>query len=181
MTYRNIIHVLFAFGLFNICISCANSNDGKLRDYYTSNTQLHQELSDSLMSFCKKYNTDVKLEKTQYAERSVIFRIHFHDSAELLPVYFDTSFVRHDYKPHRTGNFIIPKTVIEKFKRSIYFGIGSDSTYTFFAYEWDKPKNLIGTSGDSQYGIFVSTDSVKLDNPKKRLSKNTCIGSYGVF
>jgi len=181
MTYKNIIPHLFAFSLLTACISCGNSNDGKLRTYYASNTQLHQEISDSLMSFCKKYNTDVRLRKTEYTEKSVIFEIHFHDSAELLPVYFDTSFIRHDYKPFRTSNFIIPQTVIEKFKRSIYFGVGSDSTYTFFAYEWDKPKNLIGTSGDSQYGILVLTDTVKLDSSVKRLSRNACIASYGVF
>ena len=181
MTYRNIIKQLLTISILSFCILSCDNKDNKLRIYYESNSKLHQELSDSLMNFCKIYNTDVRLHKINDPEKNISFEIHFHDSAELLPVYFDSSFIRHDSKPSRTVSFIIPVTLIEKFKSSIYFGVGSDSTYTFFAYEWDKPKNWIGTSGDSQYGILVLKDTDKLIEADKRISKNACITSYGVF
>ena len=150
MTYKNIIKQLLIIGILSFSISSCNTKEDELSIYYENNSKLHEELSDSLMNFCKTNNTDVKLQKTNYPEKNIIFEIHFHDSAEFLPVYFDTSFIRHDDNPSRTGKFIIPVTLIKKFKSSIYFGVGSDSTYTFFACEWEKPKNWIGTSGDSQ-------------------------------
>jgi hypothetical protein len=164
-----------------IFICGCHSKDKILKNYYHDNSKLHQELSDSLMSFSKIYRTDVILRKSNLPQHSISFEIHFHDSAELIPVYFDTAFVRQDYKPSRTGTFIIPKTLIEQFKNSIYIGIGSDSTYTFFAYQRDEPKNLIGTSGDSQYGILVLKDTVDINKRGKKISKNACVSHYSIF
>jgi len=166
---------------FLFFFSSCNQLDNKLKNYYQNNTKFHQELSDSLMNFSKKYGTDVVLRKTNYPDKAISFEIHFHDKAEFLPVYFDTAFNRHDYEPTRTVNYIIQKTLIENFKRSIYIGIGSDSTYTFFAYQWDKPKYLIGTSGDSQYGIIILKDTVEINKRGKKISENACISHYRIF
>lgn len=181
MTNRNTTIQFLTTCIFALCISSCNSKDKKLINYYQRNAELHQELSDSLMNFSKIYKTDVVLKKNNLPEHNISFEIHFHDSAESIPVYFDSAFIRHDLKPTRTGNFIIPKTLIEKFKSSIYIGIGSDSTYTFFAYQWDKPKYLIGTSGDSQYGILVLKDTVEINKRGKKISENACISHYGIF
>ena len=120
------------------------------------------------------------LKKTQFAEHHVRLDIMYPNSAEWLPIFFDTSYTRHDYE-QRTSELVIPKGLIENFDKSIYFGIGSDSTYTFFAYEWNKPKNWVGTSGDSQYGILILKDNIELKKGVKTISRNTYITSYGIF
>lgn len=180
MSNPNIYTRFFPFIFILTFIIGCNSKDSKLKSYYNDNIKLHQELSDSLMTFSKAYRREVTLKKTQFADQHIRLDIKFSDSAEWIPIFFDTNYNRHDYKP-RTSEFVIPKGLIENFDRSIYFGIGSDSTYTFFAYEWDKPKYLTGTSGDSQYGILVIKDTVKLLKAGKRISRNACITSYGVF
>jgi len=160
-------------------IGC-NSKDKKLETYYANNTKLHQELSDSLMNFSKKYKREITLKKTRFADQRIRLDISFPERAERLPIFFDSSFRRHDYN-EKTNEFVVPKGLIENFDKTIYFGIGSDSNYTFFAYQWDKPKNLIGTSGDSQYGILILKDTVELNKRDKRISRNACITSYVVF
>jgi hypothetical protein len=157
-----------------------NSKDKKLESYYANNTKLHEELSDGLMNFSKKYKREITLKKTKFADQYIRLDIAFPDSAEWLPIFFDSSYNRHDHN-EKTNEFVVPKGLIEAFDNTIYFGIGSDSSYTFFAYEWDKPKNLIGTSGDSQYGILILKDTAELSKHDKRISKNACITSYGIF
>jgi len=179
MTNRSIINQ-FAVIYFIIFLTSCNLKDNKLKNYYENNINLHQELSDSLMNFSKTYKTDVVLQKINYPEKAIRFEIHFHDRAEFLPVFFDTALNRRDYDFTRTGNYIIPKTLIEKFNRSIYIGIGSDSTYTFFAYQWDT-KYMIGTHGDLQYGILVLKDTAEITKRDKKISKNACISHYGIF
>ena len=154
--------------------------DKVLEKYYHDNIRLHQELADSLMYFSKTYKTDVVLEKKNFPDKGISFSIHFHESAELLGVYFDSALNRHDYKPARTGNFIIPKTLIEKFKNSIYFAIGSDSVYTFFAKEWYTPIG-IGTQADSQYGILISKDTTQTNNYLRKITKNVVITRRGIL
>jgi hypothetical protein len=106
--------------------------------------------------------------------------IHFHDSTEFIPVYFDTALNRHDYKIARTGKFIISKSLIEKFKRSIYLAIGSDSSYTFFANEWYTPIG-IGSRADLQYGILVSTDTAQTNNSIRKITKDVVIVRRGIL
>lgn len=178
--YRQLFTIFLVLFFITSCNSKDNKNDNKLKKYYVNNLKLHQELSDSLMNFSKRYKTKINLKKTQFAEQHIRLDISFPDSATWLPIFFDTSYNRHDYN-QRTSEFVVPKGLIKNFEETIYFGIGSDSTYTFFAYEWDKPKNWIGTSGDSQYGILVLKDTVELIKADKRISRNACITSYGVF
>ena len=139
MPIQNSYGGLLSFFLVLIFISGCSSKDKKLETYYTNNTKLHQELSDSLMDFSKKCRRKVTLKKTQFAEQHIRLDISFPESAEWLPIFFDTSYSRHDYN-EKTSELVVPQGLIENFDKSIYFGIGSDSTYTFFAYEWDKPK-----------------------------------------
>jgi hypothetical protein len=65
-----------------VTTSC-NSKDETLKSYYQRNTKLHQELSDSLMSFSKRYKTDVVLRKNNLPEHSISVEIHFHDSRDM--------------------------------------------------------------------------------------------------
>jgi hypothetical protein len=132
------------------------------------------------MNFCKKYQREITLERTQFPDQHIRLDIYFPERAELLPIFFDTSYERRDYS-EKTSEFVVPVEIIEKFDKSIYFGIGSDSSYTFFVYEWNKPGNLIGTSGDSQYGVLVLKDTVDTNKWGKRISTNACIASRGVF
>jgi hypothetical protein len=180
MPTRNSYREPFTVLLMLFFIIGCNSKDQQLEAYYSNNTKLHQELSDSLMNFSKKYKREITLKKTQFADQHIRLDISFPERAESLPIFFDTSYNRHDYS-EKTSEFAVPKGLIENFGKSIYFGISSDSTYTFFAYEWNRPKNLIGTSGDSQYGILVLKDTVELNKRDKRISKNACIASYGLF
>ena len=48
---------LFIISLALLFIMGCNSKDKKLWDYYRNNSKLHQELSDSLMEFSKRYKT----------------------------------------------------------------------------------------------------------------------------
>ncbi len=180
MPNQNKYKQFFTILLVLFIITSCNSRDNKLKKYYVNNPKLHQELSDSLMNFSKRYKTKITLKKTQFADQHIRLDISFPDSATWLPIFFDTSYNRHDYN-QRTSEFVVPKGLIKNFDETIYFGIGSDSTYTFFAYEWEKPKNWIGTSGDSQYGILVLRDTVELIKADKRISRNACITSYEVF
>ena len=162
------------------CFYRYSSKDRALEKYYNQNVKLHQELGDSLMAFSKAYKTDIILKKNNLPDNAISFVIHFHDSAEFIPVYFDTALNRHDYIVARTGKFIISKSLIEKFKRSIYFAIGSDSSYTFFAKEWYTPIG-IGSRADLQYGILVSTDTTQTNNPIRKITKDVVIVTRGIF
>ena len=179
MLIRNNYKPAFSILLMLFFIYGCNSRDKKLENYYVNNIKLHQDLSDSLMNFSRKYKRVVTLKKTQFPDQHIRLDISF-PSARMIPIFFDTSYKRHD-NYQMTNEFSIPKGLIENFDKSIYFGIGSDSTYTFFAYEWAKPKNIIGTSGDSQYGILILKDTVELNKRHKRISGNACIASYGIF
>jgi hypothetical protein len=180
MIIPNKIIKILSIYLLLLCIRSCNSKDNKLKSYYEKNSKLHQELSDSLMNFSKRYRTKITIQKTQFPDEHIRFDISFPNTAEWLPIYFDTSYQRHDYKPEKTAGFTVPTNLIENFDKSIYFGLGADSTYTFFAYEWDKPAH-IGTSGDSQYGILILKDTVQIDKCDKKISKNVCITSFGIF
>ena len=174
-------YIQFVASIFVLCfITSCSSKDNRLKKYYDNYPKLHQELSDSLITFSKRYATKVTLQKTYFPEQHIRLDISFPNGAERVPIFFDTSYIRHDYN-QRTNEFVVPKGLIENFDKSIYFGIGSDSTYTFFAYEWDKRKNWIGTSGGSQYGILILKDTVELANKSKRISTNACISSFGLF
>lgn len=171
--------VIICFFLL-ILMSC-RSDKAKLTTYYLNNKLLHQEISDSLMSFCKKYKTEVKLAKSNLQEHEIRFDILFQDSAEFIPVYFDSVFTRHEYRSDRTEEFEIPKIIIEKFKAITYRTIGADSNLTFFAYKWDKPKYLIGTSPDSQIGVLILQDTTGISKRRNPISSNACIAHYSVY
>ena len=180
MPLRNNYRKAFTLLSMLIFLIGCNSKDKKLEAYYANNTKLHQELSDSLMEFSKKYKRKITLRKTHFADQHIRVDISFPERAESLPIFFDSAYNRRDYN-EKTSGFTIPKGLIVNFANTIYFGIGSDSSYTFFAYEWDRPKDLIGTSGDSQYGILILKDTIELNKKNKKLSENACITSYGVF
>ena len=95
---------LYAILLIMIFITSCNSKDKKLERYYTNNTNLHQNLSDSLMNFSKKYKREITLKKTQFASQHIRMDISFPETAEWLPIFFDTSYTRHDYK-EKTNEF----------------------------------------------------------------------------
>lgn len=170
-----------ASGFLLIFIAGCQSKNDTLINYYQNNSALHQELSDSLMSFSKRYHTDIVIKKNNSPKQNISFSIHFRDSAAFIPVYFDKDFKRIDHQPERTGNFIIPLIIIEEFKSSIYIGIGADSVHTFFAHKWDKPRNPIGTSGDSQYGILILKDTAGISKMGDVISSNACITHNGIF
>jgi hypothetical protein len=159
-----------------IIISCnlEKSEFSKLEKYYTKNTQLHSEIFDSLITFCKLNHTDVVLRKSNYKESAIAFRIHFISESELTPVFFDSALKRHDPYPGKTMKYIIPLATIKKFSESIYNAISADSTQTFFGGAWDV-KFQLGTQGDSQYGILLSTEQTITNKCLKRLSSNACL------
>jgi hypothetical protein len=170
---KNLLYFLAFLIFINSCIS----KDVTLENYYLENIKLHQDLKDSLMAFSKNYNTDIFLKKSPY--RGISFSIHFHDSAELIPVYFDSIFNRQDYKPERTKNFIIPKSIIENFKNLNYYALACDSSRIFFANEWIV-KLRIGTQPDIQHGILITKDSTIEDKETFKIAPEVFIVNRGI-
>lgn len=171
---------LLLFLFLSLTITACHSTDNKLKKYYSSNTLLHQELNHSLMQFCSTYKTEITFTKTQFADQHIRADIKTADNTNWTPVFFDTAYQRSDPKAS-TKLLIIPQKLIEAFDKSIYWGLRSDSTYTFFAYKWDKPKNFIGTSGSSQYGVLLSTIPVVTETPGKQIDKNVYLTSQTAF
>lgn len=160
-------------------IAC-HFKDNKLKNYYFTNKSLHQELTDSLIQFCKRYKTEITLKKTNFPDQHIRANVKFDDNATRVPIFFDTTYHRHD-PASNTNQLVIPTELIKKFDTSIYLAIQSDSIRTFFAYKWDEPKNLIGTSGDSQFGILISKNPIVLEPDSKQIDKNVYITSYTAF
>jgi hypothetical protein len=168
--------MLFGFTLIFISPSC-NSDKyeySNLEEYYKKNVVLHSSISDSLNAFCKANHTDVTLKQSRYNDTSLSFQISFDLESRAYPVYYDSLLIRHDPYPEKTLKYKIPLNVIKSFKESIYWGVSADSTKTFFADEW-YVKFQLGTQGDSQYGILISSDTSILANCDKRLSPNVCL------
>lgn len=168
--------MLFGFILIFIFPSC-NSDKyeySKLEEYYKKNVVLHSSISDSLNAFCKANHTDVTLKQSRYNDTSLSFQISFDLESRAYPVYYDSLLIRHDPYPEKTLKYKIPLNVIKSFKESIYWGVSADSTKTFFADEW-YVKFQLGTQGDSQYGILISTDTSIFGKCDKRISPNVCL------
>jgi hypothetical protein len=173
---KNIKYVLFVLIIINSC----TAKDKALEKYYYENIKIHQDLKDSLIAFSKKYKTNVILQKTNNPNDKISFEIHFHDSAELIPIYFDSVFTRNDFKPERTKDFIIPKNIIENFKKTNYFAIASDSSHIFFANEWNT-KLQIGTYSDSQHGILITKDSTTEDKKTLKIAPEVYVTDRGIL
>lgn len=96
------------------------------------------------------------------------------------PSFFDKTYQR-TAPTASTRQLIIPQKLIEAFDKSISLELRSDSTYTFFAYQWDKPQNFIGTSGSSQYGILISRMPVVAEAPDKQIDRNVYLTNQTAF
>jgi hypothetical protein len=169
---------LMPFGFILIFIFSSCNSDKyeyfKLEDYYKKNIELHSSISDSLIAFCKLNHTDVTLKQSRYNDTSLSFQINFDLESKSCYILYDSLLNRHDPYPEKSLRYNIPINVIKSFSQSIYWGVASDSTRTFFADEW-YVKFQLGTQGDSQYGILISTDTSISSKCDKRLSPNVCL------
>jgi len=173
---NNTIKSLIIVSLFFVFSTSCNHHESKapnLEKYYTENPALHKELFDSLIAFCKTHHKDVLLKKSNLKETAFAFHIPF-EANNYSPVFYDSSFERHDPDPRKTGGIPIPLNVIKKFSESIYTGIAADSTQVFFAEKWNVNKRL-NTPGDSRVGIMVSADTGISANCEKRIAPNACL------
>jgi hypothetical protein len=180
--YINVIKSI----LFSLLISCLYSctshgaDEFVLKDYYNKHTQLHQEIADSLTIFSKRYNTKVILGKAIDGRKLIVFSINIPDSNLNVLISFDSLYKRYDSNPDKTLSYVVPNAILEKFNTSIYSDIAADSTFAFFVYKWNTPFG-IGTRADSQYGIYISKDSIEINKFDKKISNNACITSGSVF
>ena len=141
----------------------------RIKKYYQANAALHQAISDSLIAFCKSNRTRVWLKKPGSKEPGVIFSIPYEFDATVYSVFYDSAFNRHDDNPERTSMYTIPISVIKNFNEIKYDAAAADSDYTFFAGKWDGRFQL-GTQGNRQFGILVSSDTSISKRCEKRLS-----------
>lgn len=153
--------------------SCS-SEYKQLEKYFYANSVLHNELSDSLINFCKRNQTEVILRKSNYGETVISFQILFGSESTFYPVYFDSTFQRYDDNPSKTLSFHIPPQTIHVFNRIAYTSISSDSTQTFFGGA-SHVKMQLGTQGDVQYGILVAADTNVHKQCVERLAANVCL------
>jgi len=173
------IRPLICFILLSLLLLTTNCNSSKseyskLENYYNKNEVLHTNLSDSLIAFCKTNKTEVKLRKSHIEQSMITFNILFGRESTFYAIYYDSALQRHDANPQKTSKYRIPIDIIKGFNETIYIAIGADSSQTFFADKWDV-KFQLGTQGDSQYGILISSDTGISTKCEKRLSANVCL------
>ncbi len=176
-----IISILFP-GLILCFFSYASdeADEFVLKDYYNKNTQMHQEIADSVMNFSKTYRTKVVLQKAIDGRKLVVFSLDIPDSNLNVLISFDSLYKRHDSNPEKTSRYVVPTAILVKFNTSIYSQIAADSSFAFFVYKWDTPFG-IGTRSDYQYGVYISKDSIKINKNDKKISNNACITSGSVL
>jgi alpha-L-arabinofuranosidase len=172
LTYWLLFPVLLLF--VNFSCNSDKSEYSKLEKYYRNDTVLHVEIFDSLIAFCKSNRTHLILRKSNFKESAISFHIYFTSGNIYYPVYYDSALNRHDSYPEKTLKYAIPFSVIQKFFRSIYNDISADSTQAFFADKWNV-KLQLGTQGDSQFGILLSSDTTISKNCVIRLSPHACV------
>jgi hypothetical protein len=169
---HSIFLLLFAGLVATILASCEKKIQySKLEKYYKKNTAIHKSIFDSLIAFCKSYQTDVMLKKAP--NNKIQFHILFENKATYIPVTYDSLFTRHD-DYSLTLEYAIPLNIIKGFGKTIYWAASADSTGIFFSDKW-RVKNQLGTQGDAQYGVFMSVDPISSDRCDKRLSDNVCL------
>jgi hypothetical protein len=171
---------LFYFSFFFITTSCTSDKSAyaRLENYYQSNALLHKSMSDSLIAFCNGNYTEVILRKSHFKESAISFQIKFGVESTFYPVVFDSALKRHDPYPEKTLKYNIPFNIIENFNKSIYSAVLANQTQTFFGDRWHE-KFQLGTQGDSQYGILI-TSGPGISNDlsydcEKSLAPNVCL------
>jgi hypothetical protein len=177
---KYIIIIIILLLSFLLWFFSSTSDDHILKDYYVTNTKLHQEIADSVMNFSKKYKTKMTLQKAIDGRKLIVFSIYIPDSNLNVLISYDSVYKRHDSNPEKTSSYILPTAILKKFNTSKYSIIGADSTFAFFVYKWNTPFG-IGTRADSQYGIYISKDSIEINKFDKKISNNACITSGSVF
>jgi hypothetical protein len=158
--------------IFLIIIIGCNSEYKNLEKYYKANPALHQEISDSLMAFCKKYNTHVTLQRAIDGRRIFSFSVYIDSTNTSHSIIFDSLLKRSDFNPNQTQHFEIPIKIMNSFKQMTYTRIWSDSVDTFFGGPWHV-KFQLGTQGDAQYGILISNEMNSCEGCYKKIASNT--------
>jgi hypothetical protein len=166
--------LFFLFPLLVVNCNSENSEYSKLENYYNKNALLHINVSDSLIAFCKANHTEVILRKSQFKSSMISFQILFYFERTFYSVDYDSVLNRHDPDPQKTSKYNVPFNIIKGFNESIYSAATADSIQVFFGDKWDV-KFQLGTQGDSQYGILITSDTSISNKCEKRLSANVCL------
>ncbi len=155
-----------------ISFSCSDTNNA-LQNYYNKNIELHQDLADSLRSFCKKYHTEVTLRRRLDGNDEIFFRYYVKTHEPIMiGIEFDSLLRRIDHHPEMTSKTIVPIEIIKLFKKMMYTSLIADSVAVFYGH-------TDSYDGNYKHGILIDKDT-SYNSKLQKIGKDVYI-TWGVI